>query len=68
MNLYVISGVTGMTGNELARRLVHSGNRVVGFDNFFASSKLIIKTPILTKVCESGRKHNICIYLFATWI
>ena len=38
MNLYVISGVTGMTGNELARRLVHSGNRVVGFDNFFASS------------------------------
>lgn len=38
MNLYVISGVTGMTGNELARRLVHSSNRVVGFDNFFASS------------------------------
>ena len=38
MNLYVISGVTGMTGNELARRLVSSGNRVVGFDNFFASS------------------------------
>lgn len=37
-DLYVISGVTGMTGNELARRLVASGNRVIGFDNFFASS------------------------------
>ena len=38
MNLYVISGVTGMTGNELARKLIISGNRVIGFDNFFASS------------------------------
>ena len=38
MNLYVISGVTGMTGNELARQLTRSGNRVIGFDNFFASS------------------------------
>lgn len=37
-DLYVISGVTGMTGSELARQLVHSGNRVIGFDNFFASS------------------------------
>ena len=36
--LYVISGVTGMTGNELARKLTAAGNRVVGFDNFFASS------------------------------
>ena len=36
--LYVISGVTGMTGNELARKLVAAGDRVVGFDNFFASS------------------------------
>lgn len=36
--LYVISGVTGMTGNELARRLVNSGQKVIGFDNFFASS------------------------------
>ena len=35
-NLYVISGVTGMTGNELARQLLHSGHRVIGFDNFFA--------------------------------
>ncbi len=37
-NLYVISGVTGMTGNELARRLVNAGQKVIGFDNFFASS------------------------------
>lgn len=36
--LYVISGVTGMTGNELARKLTAAGNRVIGFDNFFASS------------------------------
>lgn len=38
MDLYVISGVTGMTGNELARKLLASGNKVIGFDNFFASS------------------------------
>lgn len=38
MKLYVISGVTGMTGNELARKLVASGGYVIGFDNFFASS------------------------------
>ncbi|MDE7322625.1 MAG: NAD(P)-dependent oxidoreductase [Lachnospiraceae bacterium] len=37
-NLYVISGVTGMTGNELARKLIATGNKVIGFDNFFASS------------------------------
>ena len=37
-NLYVISGVTGMTGNELARQLTQKGHKVVGFDNFFASS------------------------------
>lgn len=36
--LYVISGVTGMTGNELSRRLVNDGQKVIGFDNFFASS------------------------------
>lgn len=33
-NLYVISGVTGMTGNEVARQLVHNGHHVIGFDNF----------------------------------
>lgn len=38
MELYVISGVTGMTGNELARQLVGAGHTVIGFDNFFASS------------------------------
>ena len=38
MNLYVISGVTGMTGNELARQLVKRGHIVIGFDNFFAST------------------------------
>lgn len=38
MELYVISGVTGMTGNELARKLVGAGEQVIGFDNFFASS------------------------------
>ena len=36
--LCVISGVTGMTGSELARQLIRRGSRVVGFDNFFASS------------------------------
>ncbi len=38
MNLYVISGATGMTGSELARRLLEQGHIIVGFDNFFASS------------------------------
>lgn len=38
MNLYVISGVTGMTGNELARQLLKQGHSIIGFDNFFASS------------------------------
>lgn len=39
MNLYVISGVTGMTGNELVRRiLAESADEVIGFDNFFCSS------------------------------
>lgn len=37
-NLYVISGVSGMTGNELARQLLKGENIVIGFDNFFASS------------------------------
>lgn len=37
-SLYVISGVTGMTGNELSRQIVKRGGHVIGFDNFFASS------------------------------
>lgn len=36
--LYVISGMAGMTGNELARQIVKRGDDVIGFDNFFASS------------------------------
>lgn len=38
--LYAISGVTGMTGNELVRQiLVESSNdHILGFDNFYASS------------------------------
>lgn len=38
MKLFIISGVTGMTGNELARQLLVKGHKVIGFDNFFASS------------------------------
>lgn len=39
-DLYIISGMTGMTGNELARQIItkETGD-VVGFDNFFASSR-----------------------------
>jgi len=39
--LYAISGVTGMTGNELVRQILAdraSEDRVLGFDNFYASS------------------------------
>jgi dTDP-glucose 4,6-dehydratase len=42
-NLYIISGATGMTGNELSRQLVKRGDRVIGFDNFFASSLDTVK-------------------------
>lgn len=38
-DLYVISGMTGMTGNELARQIIAAGDKVIGFDNFFASSQ-----------------------------
>lgn len=39
--LYAISGVTGMTGNELVRQILAnkgSNDHILGFDNFFASS------------------------------
>lgn len=39
--LYVISGVTGMTGNELVRQLLNQDEdevKIIGFDNFYASS------------------------------
>ena len=42
-NLYIISGATGMTGNELSRQLIKRGDRVIGFDNFFASSINTVK-------------------------
>lgn len=42
-NLYVISGATGMTGNELSRKLVVAGHTVIGFDNFFCSSLITVK-------------------------
>jgi len=45
-NLYVISGVTGMTGNELCRQLLLQGHTVLGFDNFFASSLDSVKDVI----------------------
>lgn len=45
-NLYVISGVTGMTGNELCRQLLSQGHTVLGFDNFFASSLDSVKDVI----------------------
>lgn len=41
--LYVISGMTGMTGNELARQIIARGDDVIGFDNFFASSEETIE-------------------------
>ena len=38
-DLYVISGVAGMTGNELARQIItQKRGYVVGFDNFFCSA------------------------------
>ncbi len=40
MKLYVISGATGMTGNELIRQILNlnDNSKIIGFDNFFASS------------------------------
>ena len=41
--LYVISGVTGMTGNELVRQILvdRSEDLVIGFDNFYALQMLL---------------------------
>lgn len=38
--LYVISGVTGMTGNELVSQILtdEKDSRIIGFDNFYAST------------------------------
>lgn len=39
-SLYVLSGASGMTGSELVRQILEAekGSRIIGFDNFFASS------------------------------
>jgi len=46
--LFVISGVTGMTGNELVRQILTEGSKdyIIGFDNFFASSIETVKDKI----------------------
>lgn len=47
--LYVISGVTGMTGNELVRQILaspESKDGIIGFDNFFASSIETVRDKI----------------------
>ena len=44
--LYAISGVTGMTGNELVRQILadqETENHILGFDNFYASSLDTVK-------------------------
>ena len=52
--MYVISGITGMTGNELLRQILEngSGDRVIGFDNFYASSIETVKGCIHNKRFE----------------
>lgn len=44
-SLYVLSGASGMTGSELVRQIleVEKDSRIIGFDNFFASSIDTIK-------------------------
>lgn len=39
----VVSGAAGMTGSELARQLLARGWSVLGFDNFFASSRTALR-------------------------
>jgi dTDP-glucose 4,6-dehydratase len=66
-NLYVISGVTGMTGNETARQLVTRGDTVLGFDNFFVSSIDTVKDIINSEKFLffeydiTNKKHLVCI-------
>ena len=50
--LYVISGVTGMTGNELVRQLLNQSQdevEIIGFDNFYASSIDTVKDGLNNK-------------------
>lgn len=47
--LFCISGVTGMTGNELVRQILKkpdAQDAVIGFDNFFASSIETVRDTI----------------------
>ncbi len=52
MRLFIISGVTGMTGNEIARQLTAKGDKVIGFDNFFASSIDTVKDLLGNRLFE----------------
>ncbi len=58
-NLYVISGVTGMTGNELARQLLNDGHTVIGFDNFFASSIDAVQDIVNNHYCPKKFSHRV---------
>lgn len=60
-NLYVISGVTGMTGSELAKQIIERGEQVIGFDNFFASSINSIGT-VRDNPHFSFYEYDICNY------
>lgn len=44
-SLYILSGASGMTGSELVRQILESekDSRIIGFDNFFASSIETVK-------------------------
>lgn len=44
-SLYILSGASGMTGSELVRQILEAekDSRIIGFDNFFASSIDTIK-------------------------
>ena len=63
-NLYVISGVTGMTGNELARQILKDGHGVIGFDNFFASSIRTVEDLLENSAFQFHIDHNIHISVF----
>lgn len=41
--LALISGVAGMTGSKTAEYLLKKGYKIVGFDNFFCGSKLVVE-------------------------
>ena len=38
----IISGIAGMTGGEVAAKLLERGDTVIGFDNFFAGSRDVV--------------------------